>query len=263
MHTQTIAINQSVTGSAPQYDVLGVRVNAVSIASTIAQIESWIANPAASRWIAVMNVHMVMTARSDADFGKVVANADMAVPDGMPLIWMGRKAGFALPDRVAGPDLFAAFMQHTQGRGYRHFFYGGMPATIDTLIAKVKADFPETNIVGSYSPPFRPLSREEDDAVVSLINDAAPDVIWVGLGCPKQERWMEEHRDRLNTAVMLGVGQVFDIYAGTIKRAPKWMQRSGLEWLYRLCSEPRRLWRRYLVYNTRFVAAAIASAMSR
>lgn len=263
MHTQTTEINQSVNRPGPQYDVLGVRVNAVDIAGTVSQIEEWIADRAAPRWIAVMNVHMVMTARSDASFGATVARADMAVPDGMPLIWMGRKAGLALRDRVAGPDLFAAFMKQTQGRGYKHFFYGGMPATIDTLIAKVKADYPETNVVGSYSPPFRPLTQEEDDAVVALINEAAPDVIWVGLGCPKQERWMEEHRHRLNTAVMLGVGQVFDIYAGTIKRAPKWMQRSGLEWLYRLCSEPRRLWRRYLVYNTRFVAAAIAGAMSR
>jgi N-acetylglucosaminyldiphosphoundecaprenol N-acetyl-beta-D-mannosaminyltransferase len=204
-----------------------------------------------------------MTARSDAQFGYIVGSADMVVPDGMPLVWTGRRAGFQSQQRVAGPDLFAAFLAKTQGSGYRHFFYGGTPEVLDALSAKVRSEFPDTDIVGTYAPPFRPLTAQEDDAVVAMINDASPDVIWVGLGCPKQERWMFEHCDRFRAGVMLGVGQVFDIYAGKIKRAPRWMQRSGLEWLYRLCSEPRRLWRRYLVYNTRFLFAAIGSEMGR
>jgi len=247
----------------PEFDVLGIGVNAVSVAGAISRIESWIADNDRSRWVAVMNVHMVMTARSDANFGSVVEDADMVVPDGMPLVWTARRAGYGKQQRVAGPDLFAAFLKQTRHRGYRHFFYGGTPEVLQALRDKLQIQFPETNIVGSYAPPFRPLTAEEDAEVVSMINEARPDVIWVGLGCPKQERWMREHRDLFQGGVMLGVGQVFDIYAGKIKRAPRWMQRAGLEWFYRLCAEPRRLWRRYFVYNTRFMFETITNSWER
>jgi N-acetylglucosaminyldiphosphoundecaprenol N-acetyl-beta-D-mannosaminyltransferase len=264
LETEIFELKQAIQEpAAPCYRVLGVRVNAVDLEGAVLRIEDWIAERKRARWVAVMNVHMVMTARDNADFEQVVSDADMVVPDGMPLVWTGRRSGFPGQTRVAGPDLFATFLEQTHECGYRHFFYGGTPEVLDALAIKVQAQYPKTKIVGTYAPPFRPLTPEEDAQAVAMINDADPDVIWVGLGCPKQERWMYEHRDRLHSGVMLGIGQVFDIYAGKIRRAPAWMQRTGIEWFYRLCAEPRRLWRRYLVYNVRFLAASFGRDLAR
>ena len=264
MESEIFELKQAAAEPAtPSYSVLGVRVNAVDLDGAVSRVEDWIAERKQARWVAVMNVHMVMTARDNAAFEQVVADADMVVPDGMPLVWTARRSGFPAQTRVAGPDLFATFLEQTHECGYRHFFYGGTSEVLDSLVARVNAQFPKTKIVGMYAPPFRLLTAKEDAEVVAMINDADPDVIWVGLGCPKQERWMFEHRDRLNSGVMLGVGQVFDIYAGKIRRAPAWMQRTGTEWLYRLCAEPKRLWRRYLVYNTRFLAASLRRSWNR
>jgi N-acetylglucosaminyldiphosphoundecaprenol N-acetyl-beta-D-mannosaminyltransferase len=253
------------TWTAPQdhaYDILGVRLNALDLPGTIQTIEHWIQGPPQTRFVAVMNVHMLMMAKEDPGFGRVVASSDVTVPDGMPLIWSARRKGVD-QQRVYGPELFAEFFRATEGRGYRHFFYGGRPEMLDELVRRIKTNHPDTSIVGAYAPPFRALTPAEDAEVVSMINNAQPDLIWVGIGCPKQERWIDAHRTAFSRGVMLGVGQAFDIYAGLTKQAPSWMQSIGLEWLYRLCSEPRRLWRRYLVYNTRFVVATLAAAMGR
>jgi N-acetylglucosaminyldiphosphoundecaprenol N-acetyl-beta-D-mannosaminyltransferase len=255
-------IEQRRSETLPGYDVLGVRVTALGMDGTIATIERWIGEGSGTRFVAVINVHMVMMAREDQEFSTIVASTDMAVPDGMPLIWAARRQGID-QQRVYGPDLLVQFLRNTERRGYRHFFYGGRPEMLEAMVARIRAEFPNTQIAGAYAPPFRPLTPEEDAEVVQMIREADADVIWVGIGCPKQERWISEHRAAFDHGVMLGVGQAFDQYAGIAKRAPAWMQGAGLEWLYRLCTEPRRLWRRYLVYNSRFLAASLRQGLGR
>jgi len=178
---------------------------------------------------------------------------DLVVPDGMPLVWLGRRRGHHLPRRVYGPDLMLEFCEKTAGRGYRHFFYGGEPDVPERLADSLKRRFPTMEVCGTFSPPFRSLGPEEDQEIVTMISRAAPDVLWVGLGTPKQERWMHEHRDKLHVPVLVSVGAAFDLLSGRRNQAPRWMREHGLEWLFRLLQEPRRLWRRYLIDGTRFV----------
>ena len=239
------------------FDVLGVRVHAVQIPGMIGDMERWIAQRQSGRYVTLTNVHAIMEAHSDPDFRQVLNQAAAVCPDGMPLVWLGRSLGFPLERRVYGPDVLADFCRATQHRGYSHFFYGGAPGVPEQLAHALTAKFPGVRVAGYYSPPFRPCSPEEKTEIARMINDAAPDVLWVGLGCPKQEFWMHEHSTLLRVPIMLGVGQAFDIYAGNLKQAPKWMREHGFEWLFRLFLEPRRLWKRYLVYNTRFVAAVL------
>jgi N-acetylglucosaminyldiphosphoundecaprenol N-acetyl-beta-D-mannosaminyltransferase len=233
--------------------VLGVRVDALQIPDVIARMEEWIARREACRYIAVTNVHVLMEARHSPLFRTVLDSADLCVPDGIPLVWIGRSRGYPLKHRVYGPDLLLDFCRETNAKGYRHFFYGGAPGVPEALAAKLKYQFPKLEVAGTYSPPFRPLTPEEDARVVEMINRAGADVLWVGLGCPKQECWMHEHREMLCAPVLVGVGQAFDIHADRVRQAPAWMREHGLEWLFRLLAEPRRLWRRYLIYNSEFV----------
>jgi N-acetylglucosaminyldiphosphoundecaprenol N-acetyl-beta-D-mannosaminyltransferase len=235
------------------FHLLGVRVDPIQIPDVIAHLEAWIERKEGCRFIVVANTHVVMEAQQDASFKKMINSADLCVPDGMPLIWCGRLRGHPLPRRVYGPELMMTFCRETAAKGYRHFFYGGDPAVSDQLVQSLRRSCPGIQIAGAYSPPFRPLSPEEDDKVVARINQARPDVLWVGLGCPKQERWTYEHRERLTVPATVAVGQAFDLLSGRKKPAPAWMSESGLEWLFRLLQEPRRLWRRYLVYNTKFI----------
>lgn len=239
----------------PCFDVLGVRVDAVQIPEMIRRLERWIAEGPRGRYVTLTNVHAIMEAQTQPAFKQVLNQAASVCPDGMPLVWMGRRTGYAMPRRVYGPDLLWDFCRTTERQGYSHFFYGGGPGIAQRLAAELKARFPGVRVAGCYSPPFRSLSAEEDVAVVRMINAAAPDLLWVGLGCPKQEFWMHEHAGRLRVPVMLGVGQAFDIYGGSLRQAPRWMREHGLEWLFRLCLEPRRLGKRYLVYNGWFVAS--------
>jgi N-acetylglucosaminyldiphosphoundecaprenol N-acetyl-beta-D-mannosaminyltransferase len=168
-----------------------------------------------------------------------------------------RFCGHSLKQRVYGPDLLLDFCRETSTKAYRHFFYGGASGVPEALAAKLKCQFPILEVAGTYSPPFRPLTPEEDASIVDMINRAEADVLWVGLGCPKQECWMYEHREKLRVPVLVGVGQAFDLHAGRLKQAPAWMRGHGLEWLFRLLAEPRRLWRRYLIYNSEFVFSAL------
>jgi len=237
----------------PSYRVLGVRFDAMQIPGVVARMEEWIAKREGARYIAVSNVHVLMEARHSVSFRNVLDSADLCVPDGMPLVWVGRLRGHELERRVYGPDLFLSFCRETQGKGYRHFFYGGAPGVPEALAAKLLEQFPMLQVAGTYSPPFRALTPEEDSSVVDMIHRANADVLWVGLGCPKQELWMYERRDQLRVPVLVGVGQAFDIHAGRLRQAPRWMREHGLEWLFRLAAEPRRLWRRYLIYSSEFV----------
>lgn len=234
--------------------VLGAFIDAVDYPVALERISGWAARRE-SRYVCICNVHSVVTAGQVAEFGHVVNEADMATADGAPVAWMLRKLGFAGQERINGPDLMWRYCAEAQVRGEPIFFYGSTEATLSRLKAKLLTAFPNLIVAGVISPPFRPLSPSEDLAIVNQVNASGAGVVFVSLGCPKQELWMDAHRGRIH-AVMVGVGAAFDYHAGTIRRAPKWMQDCGLEWFYRLVSEPRRLWKRYLVTNTLFLLGA-------
>jgi len=251
------------TSTAESFDLLGVRVEAVQIADVIRRMEKWIDERASPRFIAVANTHVLVEARQNASFKEVLNSADLCVPDGMPLIWYGRFRGYSLARRVYGPELMMAFCRDTVPKSVRHYFYGGAPEGSEELVRRLKESCPGIQIAGCDAPPFRDVTPEEDDQAIERINSAGPDVVWVGLGCPKQERWMWSHRGRLSAPVMVGVGQAFDLLAGRKKSAPRWMREHGLEWIFRFLQEPRRLWRRYLVYNTKFMGALFLEILQR
>ncbi len=234
------------------YRVLGVRVDALQIPGVVAQMEHWIEERTGSHYIAVTGMHGVAEAHDDPAFKAILNAADLVVPDGMPLVWIGRRQGHALRRRVYGPELMLAFCQASAPRGYRHFFYGGAPGVPEQLADVFRQRFLGLHVVGTYSPPFRPLGPGEDAEITRLIREAAPDVVWVGLSTPKQEQWMHEHRERLSVPVLIGVGAAFDFHTGRVRQAPAWMREHGLEWLFRLIQEPRRLWRRYIIHGAKF-----------
>lgn len=233
--------------------VLGARIDALGWQQTIEQLLAW-ARVRESRYVAICNVHVVVTASRDAEYGKVINGADMATADGAPVAWLLRRLGFKSQERINGPDLMRKLCERAATEGMGVYCYGSTPETLDLLRGRLEAEFPGLRVV-TESPPFRALTALEDAATIARIDTSGAGLIFVGLGCPKQERWMAEHRGRVN-GVMIGVGAAFDYHAGTVKRAPHWMQHAGLEWLYRLGAEPRRLWRRYLVTNTLFVLGA-------
>lgn len=237
--------------SQPAFKVLGVTVDAVQIPDVIDLMECWIAARSACHFIAFTGMHGITESLHDPLFKRILNSADLLVADGMPLVWLGRRHGYPLRRRVYGPELMETFCRKTGSR-YRHYFYGGGPGVADRL-AEVVGQRHGVRIVGTYSPPFRPLREEEKVEVDRRIQAAAPDVVWVGLSTPKQERWMHEYRQRLPVPLLAGVGAAFDMLAGRVKQAPAWMQENGLEWSFRLVQEPRRLWRRYLVIGPQFV----------
>ncbi len=238
---------------ARSYTLLGVRVHAVQIADTIARMEEWISRRDACHVVAVTDMHSIMEAQYDENFKSMLLRANLVVPDGFPLVWIGRRKGFALRSRVCGPELMTAFCKETARKGYRHFFYGGAPGIAEDLGAHFAARFPGLVVAGTYCPPFRLLAAEEDRNITEVIERSRADIVWVGLGAPKQERWMFEHREQLSVPVLIGVGAAFDFHTGRVPRAPVWMRENGFEWLFRLAVEPRRLWKRYLVYGSQFV----------
>ena len=228
------------------FQVLGVRVHAVQMSDAVARLQSWIDDAqTTTRYVAVTGMHGIAESRQDGQFRQVLNTADLVVPDGMPLVWLGRIHGFPLRDRVCGSELMDSFCRVT-GSAYRHFFYGGARGVAEKL-ARALYEKHGIVIAGTYTPPFRPLTDAEEEELASIVDQASPDVFWVGLNTPKQEKWMYEHRHKLRVPVMLGVGAAFDMNSGNLRRAPAWMRVNGLEWLFRLVSEPRRLWRRYLL----------------
>jgi N-acetylglucosaminyldiphosphoundecaprenol N-acetyl-beta-D-mannosaminyltransferase len=238
----------------PSFRVLGVRVHAVQMPDIIQALENWIRDRGAARYVAVTGMHGVSESREDSRFHEILEAADLVIPDGMPLVWLGRFHGHnGMKRRTCGSELMEAFCQET-GAKYRHFFYGGAPGVAD-LLAKTEHERHGIQIAGTYCPPFRSLTQAEEKEVQSIVEAAAPDVLWVGLSTPKQEKWMYEHRDKIRVPVMLGVGAAFDMNTGRLKRAPAWMRENGLEWLFRLIVEPRRLCRRYMINGSKFVWA--------
>jgi N-acetylglucosaminyldiphosphoundecaprenol N-acetyl-beta-D-mannosaminyltransferase len=240
----------------PRVDVLGVGVSAIDMNAAVEEITRWIKD-GEQHYVCVTGVHGVMESQRDPELLRIHNESGLTTPDGMPMVWAGRWAGAKNMTRVYGPDLMLAVIERAADNGWRSFFYGGKDGIGDRLVERLEARHPGMMSVGTYSPPFRPLAPDEDAAIVARINAARPDLVWVGLSTPKQERWMADHVGRIDAAALLGVGAAFDINAGTLPQAPSWMQRSGLEWLYRLICEPRRLWRRYLSNNPRFVLAIL------
>ena len=242
--------------AVPRFDVLGVPVSAITMAQALETIDAWIIG-GSPHYICVRDVHGVMASQRDDRLRQIHEGAGMVTPDGMPLVWLAHFLGHSGVERVYGPDLLLACCKMSVGRGYRHFFYGGAPGVGERLATRLEARFPGLSIAGLYSPPFRPLSLEEDAAVVDRINAALPDIVWVGLGTPKQEQWMADHVGRLHVPVLIGVGAAFDFHSGVKRQAPGLMQRYGLEWLFRVATEPRRLGPRYFVNNPLFLWAIL------
>lgn len=230
--------------------ILGTTIHPTTYRDATALILGWAAR-AESRVVCLANVHMVMEAYDDPTYQAAVDGADLVAPDGMPLVWILKWIGHDVKDRVYGPTLMLRVLEAAARQGVPVGFYGASPDVLDALIANMRQKFPGLCVAYSCSPPFREQTLDEDNAVVGNINASGARILFVGLGCPKQERWMDRHRGRVR-AVMLGVGAAFDFHAGAIPQAPAWMQERGLEWLFRFCIEPRRLWKRYLRHNPRF-----------
>lgn len=246
--------------SASSFEVLGVEIDGSGFQAVLERV---LRAPDTNELLALhfATVHSLVMAQDDAAVRKAFAQG-LTEPDGMPLVWLGRRSGIQA-DRVCGPDFMPALIARGLSRGRSHYFYGGSPGIPEALARRFLALHPALHVAGTFSPPFREMTAEEDDAVVEQINAARPDYLWVGLGAPKQDLWVASHRSRLEAPVLLAVGAAFDFHGGRRRRAPQWMQRSGTEWLYRLASEPRRLAGRYVTINLRFARLIVGSWLSR
>lgn len=231
--------------------MLGVGVSAINMQQALAEIEGWVAKRQ-REYVCICTVHGVMDCQRFDDLKRVFNHAGMVTPDGMPMVWLAR-AKHPHVSRVYGPDLMLAAFSSSVTTGHRHYLYGGASGTGEKLAAAMRARFPGLEIVGVMEPPFAPLDELVSKDTAAAINAARPDVVWVGIGSPKQERWVSLMRPLLDAPVLIPVGAAFDFHSGAVRQAPRWMMRSGLEWLFRLASEPRRLWRRYLVDNPWFL----------
>lgn len=248
----------SVAKQVPCIRILGTRVCMVQIPEVVGLMEYWIeAERSECHWIVVTGMHGVIEGHKDRKFQAILNSADLFIPDGFSLIWIARRRGFPLRERASGSELMRECCSLAASKGYRNFFYGDTEETLQLLTTRLKEDLPDLQVVGLYSPPFRPLSPEEDAEIVRRINEARPDILWVGLGLPKQERWIFEHRDRLKVPVAVGVGAAFKFISGQVRRAPAWVGNHGLEWLWRFLHEPRKLWRRALLDVPRFICLAL------
>ncbi len=234
------------------FNLLGVQVSAINMSIAIQQLADWITS-GDRRYVCVTGVHGIMESYRSPRLLAIHNQAGMVTPDGMPLVWFSHLKGYLFVQRVYGPDLLLAACKESLKHGWTHFFYGGAPGVAERLAERLSARFPGLRIAGTETPPFRPLTPEEDRIAVERINATGANLLWVGLGTPKQEYWMAEHLGRIRANVMLGVGAAFDFHAGLKPQAPHWMQKSGLEWLFRLINEPKRLWKRYLVNNPLFI----------
>ncbi|CAK8582487.1 WecB/TagA/CpsF family glycosyltransferase [Priestia megaterium] len=235
----------------PTCNILGVNIAAINMEWLVDYLNENIKSLAGD-YICVSNVHTTVTSYEESDYCAIQNGSIMAIPDGGPLSTIGRKHGYKKMARTTGPSLMGEIFKISAEKGYRHYFYGSTEETIEKLFLKLEEYYPGLEISGMYSPPFRPMTDREDEAIVKVINETKPDFVWVGLGAPKQEKWMAAHQGRVN-GLMIGIGAGFDYYAGNISRAPKWMQKSNLEWFYRLMQDPKRLFKRYFYTNTKFI----------
>ena len=236
----------------PRVNVLGVGISAINMGMAVAELSRWVADRE-QHYVCVTGVHGVMESQSDPALLRIHNRSGLTTPDGMPMVWAGKRAGADHMSRVYGPDLMLEICSRSAAEGWTHYFYGGREGVPELLERRLQERFPGLDVVGTHSPPFRDLTDAEADEISASINAANPDFVWVGLSTPKQERWMDANIRRLQAPAILGVGAAFDIHAGLLPQAPGWMQRRGLEWLYRMLKEPRRLWRRYLGNNPGFV----------
>ncbi|HEY3931400.1 MAG TPA: WecB/TagA/CpsF family glycosyltransferase, partial [Verrucomicrobiae bacterium] len=233
-------------------NVLGVGISVLNLQTALDAI----ANAVRERrkgYICVTGVHGVMEAQEDATFRKILNEAFLCTPDGMPMVWAGKLNGHREMSRVYGPDLMLDVCAWSETNGCRHFFYGGADGVAELLAKNLKARFPKLQVAGTFAPPFRPLNAEEEKQLQATVHAAGPDILWVGLSTPKQEKFMAQYLSKLDVTLMIGVGAAFDFHSGRVKQAPRWMQQRGLEWLHRLCREPRRLAMRYFKNNPLFL----------
>lgn len=232
--------------------VLGLRVDEANYDAVVDLVLEW-SRQATSRYVCIANVHMVMEAHDDAAFRKIVNHADLVAVDGVPVVWASRRLGLEQQTRVFGPEVVFRICKAAAREGIPVAFYGGSASVLDDLVANLRKRLPDLRIAYWHSPPFRALTEEEDAADLTALLASGARIVFIGLGCPKQERWMFQHRDRL-PATAIGVGWAFDTIAGHSSVAPRWMQRCALEWVYRFMLDPKRLWRRYSKHNPRFLA---------
>ena len=250
---------KTINMQIPTCPVLGIPLAVTDYAGAAAQVRAWADTPGVKA-VAAANTHVVALARHDPEFGQALAQFDLVVPDGMPLVWAMNRQGAALTDRVYGPTL----MLHALAQpGVPHFFLGGSEELLGQLTARLRERFPGLIVAGTYAPPFGEWPEGEDARIFEKIASSGARYIWVGLGCPKQERWIARNKAALPPGVYFGIGAAFAFHAGRVSQAPAWMQRRGLEWLYRFAAEPRRLWRRYVVYNTLFLWYLLTSGHKR
>jgi N-acetylglucosaminyldiphosphoundecaprenol N-acetyl-beta-D-mannosaminyltransferase len=245
-----------------KYNVLGVDVSAITLPIAVDQIADWIARHD-RQYVCVRDAHGIMQSMAQPKLRHIHNSAGMVTPDGMPLVWLGRWYGHHHVDRVYGPDLLIAVCERAAREGYRMFFFGGAPGVAERLADRLKNRFSTLQIVGVYTPPFGSFSQEDDERAIASINAAAPDIVWVGLSTPKQEEWMGAHRKALSAPVLIGIGAAFDFVSGIKRQAPRWVQRSGFEWLFRLLTEPRRLARRYIIGHPKFVFHIVQQLLGR
>lgn len=227
--------------------ILGVQVSVINMQIALMQIETWLKDRSPN-YVCVTPAHSLMECQRDSALREIFNRAGMVTPDGMAVVWLLHLKGHKQVGRVYGPDLLQEACAHGLERGWRHFFLGGEPESLDALVTRLQRQYPGLNVAGKYAPPFRPLSLEEAEGIVSAVNASQADILWIGLGSPRQEIWMWEHLGKLQTPIMVGVGAAFDFLSGKKRQAPKWIQRTGLEWFFRLFTEPRRLWPRYRQY---------------
>jgi N-acetylglucosaminyldiphosphoundecaprenol N-acetyl-beta-D-mannosaminyltransferase len=240
-------------------NILGVGAMPLNLGKAVATLERW-RTEGQRKYVCVISVHGLVVAQRDPAIRSALNHCSMATEDGMPLVWWSRLAGFSQARRVCGSDLLDAVCGYGLERGYRHYFYGSSPDVLGLLTERLQRRYPGLIVAGSHSPPFRALTADEDAEDIASINETRPDFVWVGLGMPKQEKWMVEHLGKIDATALIGVGAAFDFHAGTKPRAPIWMQRSGLEWLFRLLTEPRRLAHRYLIDNSLFIGHMLQQA---
>jgi N-acetylglucosaminyldiphosphoundecaprenol N-acetyl-beta-D-mannosaminyltransferase len=250
--SEVTGLHETMRVVMPRTNILGVAVSVMNMTDAVELSDSLIRS-GGKGYVCVTDVHGVIEAQADNTFRAILNNSFMTTPDGMPLVWVGTIQGHKRMRRVYGPDYLIEMCRVSEQRGYRHFFFGGKAGIATGLADKLKTRFPGLQVVGTYTPPFRPLTADEDRDLEALVAQAKPDVFWVGLGSPKQEQFMAAYCAKLDVKLMVGVGAAFDIHSGSIKEAPDWLKVSGLQWAHRLALEPRRLWRRYLVCVPGFI----------
>lgn len=238
--------------SIPRTNVLGVGISAINMSDAV-RLSDHLIRSNGCGYICVTGVHGVIEAQSDPQFRRIQNVSYLTVPDGMPTVWVGRLQGHRGMRRVYGPDFMLELCKLSAQQGYTHFLYGGRQGVAEHLSQVLTAKFPGLRVVGTFTPPFRPLNAVEEDKMIAQVRAARPDIVWVGLSTPKQERFMADYQGKLGVPLMVGVGAAFDIHTGGVRDAPAWMKGVGLQWLHRLVQEPRRLWKRYFINNPRFI----------